>query len=652
MRYYPTDLLLAVEDAELALRAPESDLSRLLADAGLSVLSGLFAAAALAEGLDELFGGLSQYPWQPLVDSDDVNELSPAGAVVLTDHRAGNTLRGLLLGWAAGNDVTIRTARRQFWPALVDLLRRPGHPLPPARVVGEADRIDGHHIEVPDLVPVLPLDATEAAVGWGDAALFAPADGAGANAVRIRVDAGRVGDGDRLTGDVLALDCRSAWSQRLVRREYLMGTRLFVARSRDTAQEAGRLGAKLRYLVRRARHTPYYRDLPAVSGLADLHRLPVLDKESLEAHSLPASRDLCSDAPPSGEVLRSGATAGEPRYIVYSRTDWSNMVREAIPLFYALGVRPGDRLINALFGGSLYGGMITTVCEFSRMPIETYTTGQTITVDMLLMLCDRFSANVILGVPALIMPLLREAKDRRPDLRLEKVLYGATPMTESDKKWLRRHLGTEVISSVLAANDGAQLGYQCTELGGTLHHVTADYNIIEVVDEDGAPVPAGEPGHLLVTSLQKFEGPLIRYQIGDYGRIFAHDCACGVSGSVLEYLGRSDGLIRVKAREHLLYSDVLAALADFQVSQLQVEIITSDSKEIVVLRTESPLELDPDRVREHLVRTFEVLSDVARFDDKSLEFKFVVECHAEGDLPRNPTSGKIRPVIDRRLVAA
>ncbi|MCX5585594.1 hypothetical protein [Streptomyces erythrochromogenes] len=116
---------------------------------------------------------------------------------------------------------------------------------------------------------------------------------------------------------------------------------------------------------------PYYRELPDVSADGDLTRLPVLEKAAPEAHSLPASRDLSSGDPATGEVLRSGATGGEPRHIVYSRTDWENMVREAVPMLYALGLEPGDRIVNTLFGGGMHGGLTATFtscpgCPWSR----------------------------------------------------------------------------------------------------------------------------------------------------------------------------------------------------------------------------------------------------------------------------------------------
>ncbi|MFI5493439.1 phenylacetate--CoA ligase family protein [Actinoplanes sp. NPDC051859] len=638
MRTYPTDLLLAVEHAERELTDPASALSRLFTHAGMAGLSGLLRSSTFMGALDRLFDGLSQFPWQPQVDTNDVVCITPVGSIVLTDRRAGNTLRGLLLAWAVGDDVIIRSDREAFWRRLVELLRRPGLPLPAATVMAaDTQPIRGVPIVVPDVALVIDGPAP----GWADDNLHVIARGVDdGSSIRIRMS----GAGQP---DLLAEDCRASWVQQLYRREYLHGTTLAEARCADAEGTAGRLDAKLRFLIERARRSPFYRDLPAISGRAELHRLPILDKAALDAHSLPASRDLSSGDMPTGEVLRSGASSGQPRYIVYSRTDWSNMVREAIPLFYALGLSPGDRLVNTLFGGGMYGGLTTTISELTRMPVECYSTGQIVSVDDLVMLSRSFSANAILGQPALLLPLLRDAKAKFPSLQFEKVIYGGTPMTESDKAWLREELGARIIASILAANDGAQLGYQCTELGGTQHHICDDYNLIEVVDEVGRPVNGGEPGHLLITAMQKFEGPLIRYRIGDRGRIFPHQCPCGVNGDVLEYLGRSDGLIKVKGRT-FLHSEILTELDVFGVSRLQVEIRTKNNREVVTAHVESATDLDEQQLREHLMERIAPLREEP-FAVGIEVFEFLVRCHPEGALIRDSVSGKIKTVIDGRL---
>ncbi|MFJ7626105.1 phenylacetate--CoA ligase family protein [Streptomyces sp. NPDC097595] len=637
-RHYPTDLVLAVEHVQRALADDASaPVTRALKEADLLELGCLLDADALAHALDEGLGGLSQFPWRPLTDSGDVWEQHPVGRVVLDDDRAGNTLRGLLLAWALGNAVVVRTARPALWTAVTGALREPGFPLPAAEVTTCGAEVAGTVVAVPDLV-VLSEDAASSS---GE--LYAGAARPGIPSVRVRVAPGQ--DGPQAA--VADIDCRSPWFRELFTSDYLAGTSLDAARSADPGRTS-RMDARVRYLVGMAQRTAHYRDLPRIDGVAGLPGLPILEKAELEAGSLPRATAMSSGARPSGEVLRSGASGGQPRYIVYARTDWENMVREAIPLLRALGIHPGDRVLNALVGGGLYGGLMTTASELTRMPVEAFSAGQQVTADLMLMLVRDFSVNVLLGQPAVVLPLLREAKRKDPGLRLEKVVYGGTPMTESDKAWLREELGTRSITSILAANDGAQIGYQCEGLGGTLHHVNDDYNLVEVVDEDGSPLPDGETGHLLITSMQKFEGPLIRYRIGDLGRITRRDCPCGVSGRVLEYLGRSDGLLKFKSAT-VLYGEIATALEEFQVSQLQAELLTREGTETLVLRTESRTELDPEVLKSFLADTFPPLSDSQLYDDGLRMFELVVECHPEGGLERNPVSGKIRTVIDRRL---
>ncbi|MEU1806365.1 hypothetical protein [Streptomyces sp. NPDC019937] len=422
----------------------------------------------------------------------------------------------------------IRTERPALWDEVAAVLHEPGFPLPTVRTAPAGEPVRGTAVEVPDLVLDAGPGGADPALGEGGP--YASEERAGADAIRIRLAPGR----SRPPAPIAAPDCAAPWFRRVYEATYLGGTTLAAAREADPGR-TGRLDARLRYLVGMARYTAHYRDLPPVSGLPDLSRLPVLDMATLEECSLPRARDLTTDAPPSG------------------------------------------------------GGLITTSSELTRMPVEAYSTGQQVTAELLLMLVRDFSAN-----------------------------------------------------------DGAQLGYQCSSLGGTSHHLNDDYNLVGVVDDDGLPVPEGESGHLLITAMQKFEGPLIRYRIGDVGRVSHRDCGCGVSGRVLEYLGRSDGQLKFKAQT-VHYNELVDALEKFRGSQLQAELLTRGGTETLVLRTESPEPLDPGTLREFLIGAFPVLGHLQAYDDDLEVFELVVECHPEGALERNPVSGKIKTVIDRRL---
>jgi phenylacetate-CoA ligase len=68
------------------------------------------------------------------------------------------------------------------------------------------------------------------------------------------------------------------------------------------------------------------------------------------------------------------------------------------------------------------------------------------------------------------------------------------------------------------------IAYQCPEQD--CYHVQAEALLVEIVDDDGAPVPPGSIGKVLVTPLHNFAMPLLRYEIGDYAEV-GPPCACG-----------------------------------------------------------------------------------------------------------------------------
>ncbi|MFD4785331.1 phenylacetate--CoA ligase family protein [Rhodococcus qingshengii] len=645
MTHYPTDALIALRRLDRALRNENSELSRLFADEDLLPLRGLFRAENLDQALDGFFGGTSQYPYSPSFDRNDTIEWTPVGRLYLSDLSAFDTFRGLLVGLTTENAITVGTQRIKFWSTIARHLREAAAFVTDISVRFDDGPAEG---ETPFSVPPICLETSDgffiAQKHWNDAPFASPLPRPPVGAVVLASQE----DSSAILRRCVADDVTRSWATTLVHQKLHLWVSLAQLRSRD-ASDHDRLSAQLRYLLDTAADTAFYAMLPQVHSIDELATLPILTKADLDAHAPPTSTAMTRTVRADGEVLRSGGTTGAPRYIVYSRQDWSNMVREAIPLYYALGLAPGDRIVNTLVGGSLYGGLTTSHSELSRMPVECYTTGHTVTAAELVSLRDSFGLDAIIGLPSLLLPLLRDAHRIDPSFTMATVIYGGSPMSESDKRWLRRALDTRSIASVLAANDGAQLGYQCSAMHSNSHHLCDEYNYLEVVDEHGHPLPDGTSGDLLVTNLQKFQGPLIRYAIGDRGSIERTTCPCGVSGRVLNYEGRADGSIKVKART-VLYSDIVSALARFGVSQVQVEISSENRSEVVTVRTESADTVDAAEIRQHLVSAFEALADTHSFADHLEVLSVVVECLPDGGLPRNSTSGKIRQVIDARLV--
>ena len=583
-------------------------------------IAALFDAEALENAVWHGLGNLHALPWIYHAHTNDVTELMSRGAVTVTGRSLGAQWRGVLIAWLTGNQVTVLSEFVSFWQSLATRASQLNVFVPFEFSLGAALDVGSVTVSVPELALQKDKDCE------GPVILYQVSSGA-------------------VAPYPLALDFAAAWSAVLVEKVRRVGVSLTSARQQLSArQKSLRLDSRMRFLFFKTKRLPYYRQLPQPGTMEKFSEFPVLTKAILEKNSPPQGNSMASGALPSGEVLVSGSSGGQKRYIPYSQHDWQSMVQEAVQVLYDVGLTPGDKVVNTLYGGHMYGGMLTSSQELAQMPVESYTVGQNVTPDELVHLRRTFGINAIIGIPSLLETLLSEAKRIDPEFRLEKVIYGGAPWQESRKRWLREELCVRVVRSILAANDGAQIGYQTESLQRTEHFLVDDYNYVEIVDDDGKPVPDGQRGNILITNWQKFEYPLIRYKIGDVGRIVP-----GEQGRILEFLGRSDGLIILNGRHALYYQDVVDALAHVAVSQLQLTISRQQEHEILRVNLESQEPLDMQILRQRLIEALPALRPNGMVSEHVLQFRVEVVQVGQGELTRNPVSGKVRLVEDLRM---
>jgi phenylacetate-CoA ligase len=299
-----------------------------------------------------------------------------------------------------------------------------------------------------------------------------------------------------------------------------------------------------------------------------------------------------------------------------------------------------------MLAGDLYGIFVSFDHINYRAGVMTFAFAGQVRPEAFVDTWRKFKINVVQAIPTVLVPLLRQAKQLEPDLKIPKIIYAGTPLSGSDREWLKREVGTQRIASIIGANDGGQLAFQCEHMTGGRHHLIDDFNYVEIVDEKGKPVSHGEPGRIVITSLLKYAFPLIRYELGDAGRIVREPCACGRTARVIEYLGRSDDTVCI-ANMNVRYRDFLSALSGYDFSAMQLSARNSEKGEWLVMRVESDYSEQgiEKKVRETLLEKVENLR--GRIADKSL-LKLDVEWLAPGALPRNPRSGKIRTLVDER----
>lgn len=410
------------------------------------------------------------------------------------------------------------------------------------------------------------------------------------------------------------------------------------------------INERLRELVGVARHSLFYGKRfqgKQVETVADLVTLPVLTREEMESNMLPRSQALSTGDWSGGYVTRSGGSTGEPKYSIYDKQDWEMLVSEAVRALKAAGMAPGDRVANCMIAGDMYGSFVSFDHINARLGATTFAFAGHVSPENFLEVWRKFNLNVLQAMPTIIMPLVKVCKQLDKNFKLEKIIFAGTPMSGTDREWLKSNIGVKSICSVIGANDGGQIAFQCTHLMGAYHHVIDDYNYLEILDEKNAPVADGTAGKIVITSLLKKAFPLIRYEIGDAARVVPKACSCGRTNRVIEYLGRSDDAICVGLM-NLQYRDVIKSLKQLPISVIQLAAQNSMEGEWLTLRVEC--ENHTEDFREEIKRL--VLADQPLFEVRIQEgqmLRFEIVLFRPGEIPRNPRTGKVKLVVDERI---
>jgi phenylacetate-CoA ligase len=130
------------------------------------------------------------------------------------------------------------------------------------------------------------------------------------------------------------------------------------------------------------------------------------------------------------------------------------------------------------------------------------------------------------------------------DLALRKAFVGAEPYTEETRRKIEDGLGVTVHNCYgLSEMNGPGVAFECEARGGL--HLWEDHYLLEVIDPTtGQPLPEGEEGELVLTTLRREAMPLLRYRTRDLTRILPGPCACGRTHRRIQRIaGRTDDML-------------------------------------------------------------------------------------------------------------
>lgn len=325
-------------------------------------------------------------------------------------------------------------------------------------------------------------------------------------------------------------------------------------------------------LVHAYAHSPYYRQAFQAAGvhpdelrtLDDLRRFPFVDKQTERARQLAAP--LLGDMLAVAEervvfVSASSGSTGVPTLSPFSADDFDRFQDIQARLFWAIGMRPTDRYVHALNFTLFVGG--PDVIGAQKLGALCFWAG-TVPSDRLLYIMKAFQPTVTWTTPSYAWHLGETAAaqgiDPRQDLALRRIIVcgepgGSIPATRQaiEARW-----GAEVydfygISDIYGACAG-----MCEEKNGL--HLVEDDILLEVLDPaTDAPVPDGQPGEMVLTTLTKQARPMIRFRTGDIIVADRSPCGCGRTHVRITVTGRKDDMFIVSG-VNVFPSDVEAVV--------------------------------------------------------------------------------------------
>jgi len=285
----------------------------------------------------------------------------------------------------------------------------------------------------------------------------------------------------------------------------------------------------------------------ALKGPADLARFPFTTKADLRD-----TYPFGMFAVPRENLLRlhaSSGTTGKPTVVGYSKADldlWSDLMARSLA---CAGARPGDIVHNA-YGYGLFTGGLGAHYGAERLGCTVVPMSGGGTERQVLLLKD-FGANVLCSTPSYALNIAEVATAMGvdlPRLPLRIGVFGAEPWSDAIRRDLEARFGIAAVDLYgLSEILGPGVACECHAAQAGLHG-WEDHFLFEIVDPESLqPLPAGETGELVVTTLTKEALPMVRYRTRDITRLNHEPCNCGRTHvRIMRVTGRDDDMLIVR----------------------------------------------------------------------------------------------------------
>ena len=311
---------------------------------------------------------------------------------------------------------------------------------------------------------------------------------------------------------------------------------------------------KLRRTIDICLQSPFYKRVLGERGITsdtiktidDVRRLPFTTKQDLrENYPFGLVGGNMKDAI---RIHSSSGTTGNPTVVTYSRHDiesWANMIARSM---YMVGCRDTDVFQNSSGYGMFTGGLGVQYGA-EKLGATTVPAAAGNSKRQIMFIRD-FGTTCLHAIPSYAIRLAEVFHEEGIDPRstkLHTLFIGAEPHTDEQRRRIERLLGVKAYNSFgMTEMNGPGVAFECQEQNGM--HLWEDNYILEIIDPDTLePVPDGEIGEMVLTTLDRTMMPILRYRTHDLTRILPGDCPCGRTHRRIDRIkGRTDDMFIIK----------------------------------------------------------------------------------------------------------
>lgn len=306
---------------------------------------------------------------------------------------------------------------------------------------------------------------------------------------------------------------------------------------RPAVQIERRSSDVLRQLVQYVAATnPFYRelwhkagvDVTRFRGAIDLPRLPFTDKNLIVSAGRTAHD--CSDRANDIVTMSTSGTSGRSIHVQRTRIEMRQLRRGLLRYLFSNGVRPWHRVVTfaSPWLHTRRGAFIQRFCKTSFITADANYDAQ---IDALRNYAgSETPAEALVGQTGGIYLLAREILRRGMTIPLRAVAPTGTTVMPEMRRAMREAFRTDPID-LYGAIELGPVAWQC-RTGN--YHIDIDRVIVEIVDEQGRPLPRGQFGQVVCTALYAAHMPFIRYRLLDISALSLRRCDCGLTLPLME----------------------------------------------------------------------------------------------------------------------